>query len=334
MILAFLALASAQQVQLNPAQDLTLQPGATLTGTVGNGNRGNANCDDFNRANGPMSGFWTNMSGTQLIENNAGKGMPGQGNAWMMSTNSNCPAGVSKVSIEYPPNNNGGLTYIAAVTGIGASQNYFTKIQSQSGGPTYDTFGFYVGFNGGGSGVYGGFFAFPVPVQAGRMDVRYDQATDSMILDIDEGNNGTIEYSFAAANASTVGGLGGPGHGIGTYGDQVYDNWQINDGCGGSSPVVLTKTGTCPGFMTIRITGATPNSPVPVFYGPAGSYTKPNGTCAGVVLNISGPTLATVLTSNGQGKAGFQLNFPGQLCGRTVQVVDIATCQASNSITL
>lgn len=177
MIIAILALILPQQIQLDKSQDPTLQPGVTLSGYPGNGTRGSANCDDFDRPDGPMSGAWTDMFGTQQILNNMGMGTPGQGRAWMMSTNSNCPAADSKVSIEYPPNNSGQLKYLAAVTGLGANQNYFTKIQSENGIATYDHFAFYVGFNAQDPGTYGGYYAFPTPVQAGRMDVRYDAGT-------------------------------------------------------------------------------------------------------------------------------------------------------------
>lgn len=330
MILALLALASAQQVQLDQSLDLTLQPGAPYVGVIGSGNgtRGNAACDDFNRGNGPMSGNWSVVSGSQSIVNNHGLGSGTM--AYMLSTTGNCAASAAKVSIEFLPSN-GSLKYVAAMTGFpGASNGYFTKIQDQTGG-LYANIGFYQGNNGGG---YGGFWSI-TPVVSGRMDVSYDAASDSMRMDIDEFNDGSIDYTYySLSGASGVGGLAGTGHGVGTYQDQEYDNWQINDGCGGGSSVVLTRTGTCPGATTLSVSGATPNGGVFMIYGPAGSYTRNSNPCAGLTIPISQPTLAGVLNANGSGNAGISFNAPVGLCGRTVVAVDAGSCQASNAITL
>lgn len=103
---------------------------------------------------------------------------------------------------------------------------------------------------------------------------------------------------------------------------------------GGASGPVLSKQGSCPGAMTLRITGATPNGAVPVLYGPAGSYTRTGNPCNGLVLGISNPTLATILSANGSGVAQLSFNAPAGACGRTVQAVDVGTCTATNTITL
>ena len=328
MILALIALASVQQVQLDPKLDLTLQPGLPVIGNNGNGSRGAADCDDFNRADGPMSGNWTQVVNSQLLVSGHGRGVGTL--SYMNSTTANCAASASKVSIGFLPSN-GSLKYVAAMTGFpGAANGYFTKIQDQTGG-LYANIGFYSGNNGGG---YGGFWAI-TPVVSGRMDVSYDAGTDSMRMDIDEFNDGSIDYTYySLSGAAAVGGLAGTGHGIGTYQDQDYDNWQINGGCSGGGGPTLAKTGSCPGLMTVTASGCTPSGPVAFFYGSAGTYTKPGGTCAGVTLGISSPILAIVKTASGAGTASATVNFPVGLCGKTVQIVDVATCTPSNTITL
>jgi hypothetical protein len=96
----------------------------------------------------------------------------------------------------------------------------------------------------------------------------------------------------------------------------------------------LAAQGSCPGPMTVTATNCTPNAPVAFLYGNPGSYTNPNGICAGVTLGIASPTLAAVRNASGSGTVSVAYNFPAALCGRTVQIVDVATCTTSNTITL
>ncbi len=103
--------------------------------------------------------------------------------------------------------------------------------------------------------------------------------------------------------------------------------------CGGSGPT-LAKSGSCPGPMTLNATNCTPNSPVAILYGPAGSFTKNGNPCNGLQLGISNPTLAAILGANGSGNASLSFNAPAGACGRTVQGVDIASCTPTNTLIL
>jgi len=96
----------------------------------------------------------------------------------------------------------------------------------------------------------------------------------------------------------------------------------------------LTSTGTCPGPMTLDVVNATPSSNVAIVHGLAGSFTKPSGTCAGIVLDILNPALGALIGTDAAGAASLPLNAPAAACGQTVQGVDVATCTASNSIVL
>ncbi|MDA1259224.1 MAG: hypothetical protein O3A20_01235 [Planctomycetota bacterium] len=105
--------------------------------------------------------------------------------------------------------------------------------------------------------------------------------------------------------------------------------------CPGSTPVpTLAKTGACPGLVTLTGTNLTPNRQMALLHGPAGSFTKPSGTCAGIVLAIRPPTLAAMLPTNGSGVASISFNAPSAYCGRTVQGVDVATCTPTNALVL
>lgn len=324
-MLLTLALLAAQ------AQDLTLQPGAVCN-SLPNLGRAATDCDDFNRADGPMTGNWVQMAGQQNILSNQGYGNVGTGNQWMQSTSANCAASASKDSVVFDTNPGGNLKYAACVLGLGGTNNYYIKVQSQSS-TLYNYLGFYVGFNGGG-GSYGQFAAI-TPVAWGRMDVWYDAGTDKMVLDIDEFNDGSVDYTYTSNGpASSVGGLAGTGHGIGTYGDQKYDDWQVNGGCGGGPSFTLAKAGSCPGATTLSTSNGTAGGAVAILYGNAGSSTKPSGTCAGTTVNIANPTLGAIIVANGSGAASLSFNAPAGACGKTVQAVDISTCGVSNAVTL
>lgn len=102
---------------------------------------------------------------------------------------------------------------------------------------------------------------------------------------------------------------------------------------GGGGPA-LAKSGTCPGPMTLTVTGATPSGSVAMLHGFPGSFTKQNGTCAGLTIPINQPTLGVVLQANANGVATVSFNAPPGLCGRTIIGVDISSCTATNTLTL
>ncbi len=328
------ALAAPQQVPLPQSHDLTLTPGATLQGVATAPGPAATYCDDFNRPDEfPMGAPWNMIVGTQNLVNDHGMAPVGQYNAWMQHGTAAEAAATAKVSIQFLPNTAVTLKYVAAVTGVGGFNNFYTKLQSQ-GGADYDYIGFYVGFNGGGSGTYGGFFAI-TPVQWGRMDVWYDAATDQMVMDIDEFDDGSIDYTYySGAGASAAADLNATGLGIGTFGDQEYDDWSINDGCGGGGGLTLSATGTCPGSMTLDVSGATAFGQVAMLYGAAGSFTQTGSPCTGTTVPISNPTLGAMLLADGGGNASLTFTAPAGACGLTVVAVDVSTCTVSNDIVL
>ncbi|PCJ54275.1 MAG: hypothetical protein COA70_06500 [Planctomycetota bacterium] len=110
-----------------------------------------------------------------------------------------------------------------------------------------------------------------------------------------------------------------------------------------SSPIVdnheyggpnLTIIGGCPGAKTLSITGANPGAQLAIAHGVSGSFTIPNGPCAGAVLEISSPTLAGFFNADAAGNLTLNFNAPAGFCGRSVQVVDMSSCLVSQVATL
>jgi len=134
----------------------------------------------------------------------------------------------------------------------------------------------------------------------------------------------------------TVNGLLYIGDGFSTRMVYVVDGIVPAGGtCPGNVPVpTLAKIGTCPGLVTLTGTNLTPNRQMALLHGPAGSFTKPSGVCAGITLAIRPPTLAAMLPVNAGGVASISFNAPSAYCGRTVQGVDVASCTPTNALVL
>lgn len=120
------------------------------------------------------------------------------------------------------------------------------------------------------------------------------------------------------------------------FGDRIENppwnlpgNWLLR-ARGEAAGLGLTIEGTCPGPVTVTITGATPGGGIAVAYGDAGSFTLPGGACAGQVLDISAPTLAGVFVADASGNVTLSQVLPPWACGLTLQAVDVSTCDVSN----
>lgn len=97
---------------------------------------------------------------------------------------------------------------------------------------------------------------------------------------------------------------------------------------------VIGKSGACPGTIELTILDATPFGSVAVLYGPAGSTVQTSGPCVGLTVNLNAAAVAVVLTANAEGTAQHGMNAPLNVCGMSVQAVDLASCVATNVITL
>ena len=93
---------------------------------------------------------------------------------------------------------------------------------------------------------------------------------------------------------------------------------------------LLTLAGECPGVVDLRISGATADTVVELFKGPAeGSSQVPSGVCAGSPLGLTAPREAGQLVTDPFGDGSLVVNFPAPDCGRFLQAIDHATCLAS-----
>lgn len=108
--------------------------------------------------------------------------------------------------------------------------------------------------------------------------------------------------------------------------DYAFRTWYENT-------LDLSISGTCPGPMTITISGATPNGNVAVLYGNAGSFTMPNDPCGGITLDLDFPNLAGLFQADANGDLILSPSIPSVICGWNLQVVDATNCAISNVLT-
>lgn len=101
----------------------------------------------------------------------------------------------------------------------------------------------------------------------------------------------------------------------------------------------LTKTGTCPGPMSLTVSGATPGGLVVILRGVPGSFVWTGTPCTGItinVINVNGtlPTVVSQGLANAGGIYAVSFNAPAAACGATLQAVDVLSCKTTNTITL
>ena len=100
----------------------------------------------------------------------------------------------------------------------------------------------------------------------------------------------------------------------------------------------LTVTGACAGIVgtTLDISGATPGGTVVIASGDGpGTTLIPAGACAGTPVDLAGDVrLRATLVADGSGAAAIGNHLPAVVCGSSVQVVDLATCEVSNVVGL
>jgi hypothetical protein len=137
----------------------------------------------------------------------------------------------------------------------------------------------------------------------------------------------SLDISSYAGNASVQVGV----HFSGDWAQEWWvDNVVVDDQAPSGGPS-MTVSGTCPGTMTLSGSGMTASGAVAIVYGPAGSFTVPGGSCAGLVLDIAAPTLGAVVTADAAGDVSISPSIPGAACGSTVQMIDLTACAATNS---
>jgi hypothetical protein len=335
---------SAQGIQLDESQDLSLRDGM-ISVNVHNGSGGAraSACDDFNRANGGVGAGWTDVSGTQMIVSNQVTNAGALGNAWMRKVGTTEPYATSRVELDLVANPGGSSRYSAAVLGedgLGGNMLY-VKVQNQTGLAGYSNYAFYVGFNGGGRPGYGGFFSFGFQLDAANdgCHMLVETVGDVTQLRLDDDLNGVYEHNFTSGGTVASMGLAfGNNVGYGAWSAGTADNWELNDGCGGCAAPTLSVTGaTAGGTATATVDCATASSAVVVAYSLAGGgpVTVTVG-CGTVTVNVTPPVTQVNLVSNASGTAAFTTNVPAGTTGVNVWVTgfDVASCTPTNGVSV
>ena len=95
--------------------------------------------------------------------------------------------------------------------------------------------------------------------------------------------------------------------------------------------VTLAFSGSCPGPMTLTVSGASSNGDVAIGWSSnPGSSTVPGGACAGTAIDLQAPRLLTILTADAQGQASLNKDVGGGACGVRLQALDLSSCATSN----
>jgi len=101
----------------------------------------------------------------------------------------------------------------------------------------------------------------------------------------------------------------------------------------GPRPLELTVTGSCPGVLSVKASGATPGGQVAFLRASGlGSQVVPPGKpCAGTGLGLDETVkLLTIATADADGVAVIGGMAPPDFCGTFVQAVDASRCTTSD----
>ena len=96
----------------------------------------------------------------------------------------------------------------------------------------------------------------------------------------------------------------------------------------------FSKSGTCPGPVQLQISNLTSGGGVAVLYGAHGLYTHMGQRCNGLQLGILSPTVGAIFTADAMGEVTVVFHPGASQCWTSMQVVDLASCVASNRLVL
>ena len=118
-----------------------------------------------------------------------------------------------------------------------------------------------------------------------------------------------------------------------TDGTEAFD---LPPQCDGAVGLDVSLSGSCPGVMTVDITGVTPGATVAIGISPnMGNVSLPNGPCAGTQIDLGGPiTTRRELVADGNGTVSFDAEPGAGACGQFLQAVDFSTCEVSDVVTV
>ena len=105
----------------------------------------------------------------------------------------------------------------------------------------------------------------------------------------------------------------------------------VHDMTGGP---ILSANGTCPGPVTLNVSGATPGAPVEIYGSKSvGSTTITVDTCAGTMLGLKKARLLATGTADSSGKVSVRMRLTDNRCGLLFQALDLGSCATSNVAT-
>ena len=103
----------------------------------------------------------------------------------------------------------------------------------------------------------------------------------------------------------------------------------------GVGALSLAVSGDCPGLLDVEVDGALPGATLLLAWSPeAGSSTISGGPCGGTPVDLATPTVLLELVADGAGQASAAVVAPEQACGYVFQLLDTASCAASNVVAL
>jgi hypothetical protein len=99
---------------------------------------------------------------------------------------------------------------------------------------------------------------------------------------------------------------------------------------------VLTLDGACPGPVTVSVADLAPGAQVGFLSGARGGADRiPAGGCAGVFTELAGLSLVAALRDgDGDGVVSVTPELGAELCGVSLQAVDLSTCATTRPATL
>jgi len=157
-----------------------------------------------------------------------------------------------------------------------------------------------------------------------------------------DGNNGFALNGATAGDGAGWGARAGDVNGdsvddvvVGAFG--VDADGLVNTGQSyvvfGRPVVELSITGSCPGKIKVKISGATPSSPVDISSADSrGVSTLGAGACSGDLLDLDSPVLEATVPADRSGRIFVSPTVASEVCGKFVQVIDQTTCLTSNVV--
>ncbi|MFW2850490.1 PEPxxWA-CTERM sorting domain-containing protein [Sphingomonas sp. TX0543] len=181
---------------------------------------GAATLDDFNRPDAATLGSgWTQQSGSSSI-------VDGKATGSSLSLATFNGGSGNTVSFDLSSLTSG-TSYIAAVLGYGAGDNYFIKVQNNGGG-AFNTYGFYTG-NNNSTGI---FSSLNSTFTSAHVTASFVGTVATLTIDPTGGTQQVYTYDYRYTP-------GGTGIGLGFYGAAAADNFG-SGAAGGAVPEPAT----------------------------------------------------------------------------------------------